>query len=76
MARAKKTASESGLAKPLPVDEPVPANQPMATCSTCVAYQGTSERGLCRMNPPHPVAGFPRLQASEWCMKHTPADLV
>lgn len=76
MARTKKTASESGLTKPLPVAEPVPASQPMATCSTCVAFQGTSERGLCRMNPPHPVAGFPRLQASEWCMKHTPADLV
>lgn len=74
MAKAKKAAPETVTAKP--VAEPVPASQPMATCSSCVAFQGSAERGMCRMNPPHPVAGFPRLMASEWCMKHTPADLV
>lgn len=75
MARSKKTASETGLTKHF-AEPAVPASQPMATCSSCVAFQGSAERGMCRMNPPHPVAGFPRLMASEWCMKHTPADLV
>lgn len=78
MAKAKKPAAV-GTNNPTEVrqaEPAVPTSQPMATCSTCVAFQGSSERGMCRMNPPHPVAGFPRLMASEWCMKHTPADLV
>lgn len=73
MAKAKKAAPAESTAVTY---SPVPTSQPMATCSTCVAFQGNSERGMCRMNPPHPVSGFPRLPASEWCMKHVPSDLV
>jgi hypothetical protein len=37
------------------------------TCSTCKAY----DSGMCRMNPPVPMHGFPKLLKTEWCLQHT-----